>query len=1091
MPCSEKQAGRSRRIHVTFNPSMLALAYSFLQFVYWSFVGRAVIAIVYPRFGALRAWLVAPGVGVATVLLGLMALNQGGIPIGRFATPMTVVLGIAAIAVLVWRRPITPGRQLAPFFVATVVGLLWAGWPAFESGFNWVSYANDDMANYCLAAQRFIDYGFFHVPTMAQLAGRDYSSYYFFMHVADMMRFGAEHLVAWSAVVGHVKATQGFMPVILALGLVQIAGAGALVLHTGRLRRRALVTVWLLAVSPLFMLGSLYQLIAQVGGVALLLVTIALLLRVWVTARRAVLIRYSLLPAITAAALCIFYPEVTPFAGLTFLGFAFVWAVRNRAFPSALIAVAAYTLVGVVVLLRYNLISYVSILVVQFNGAMDASNLLLSLFPYFMLPTGFSNFLGWMPIAYDFPEPALSLSIAAGMLFVLLILLRALRDAWRLTPAALLLLIQFVFAIRLFWGANDFGLYKLAMWMQPVLAAGFAAWLVWLCRRRTWLAVTLVALYAISTAPTALHYTDAARGINAGSLTELRLASKLGLTIHAPADKNAQLTSTIENVVAAKFAATELRGHPLALVSRDFFWPTTRTDFKDPIWSVRIHPHFRQMAQAAPLITERNRDLVTNGELWRTQFSQPVVGAPTADYVSVDPRLSLFNKFHLADIAPARDSVFVVEPAASVRNRLLFVHSGLGNHYYLGDRRKISFFQQEPDLFELSHDFNAIGRFMLLRIENPTPKIYLRIAATRTFITGHTAWNPRAVVHGQEDIPLNAIGDGAFNLYLGPLEPKPFEGANYVAIDFAEFPRQLKDKRVGLKRLYNQKVPLDYRRLIGWARDVSAVSEAEYAALPRPREISNFPDDLALARGLEFAGAYEDGWLSPHAKFILAGAKPGELLRIRGLVPEVRNSTLGTGTVRIAINGVELGELPAPLGTFDWLLPIPNPAGTTTIDLQFTATALLPSPDERPAGAQLLYLGVVTPANGVNTDYTTPATPRIAAPGIDPDGWMRQHSAVILPANQTGAEVTLQFEYPDWSNAARQSLRATIDGTAVASALELTPGTRPTLTVDVPASTSPLTLHLESNGEVTLPAPDGRRRSLRLLNVTIAPRKTP
>lgn len=1070
---------------------MLALAFSLFLFVYWSLLGRATIAVAYPRFGALRAWLVAPGVGLSIVLLGLMACNQAGLPLGRCAMALTIGLGVAAIAILAWRSPTWPGRALLPFWLAVVAALFWAGWPALESGFNWISYANDDMANYCLAAQRFIDRGFYDAPTMAELAGRDYSSYYFFMHVADMMRFGAEHIVAWSACVARVKATQGFMPVILALGLVQLAGAGALVLHLGRWRRRALVTVWLLAASPLFMLGTLYQLIAQVGGVALLVITLGLVTRPWVTAKRRVLIRYSILPAITAAALCIFYPEVTPFVGLAFGAYAVLWSVQRRAYPEALVAIAAYTLVGVFVLLRHNVISYLSILVVQFNGAMDASNLLLSLFPYFMLPTGFPNFVGWMPIAYDFPEPVLSASILGGMLLVALVLLRAVRDAWRLTPAALLLLIQFSFAIRLFSGANDFGLYKLAMWMQPVLAAGLASWMVRLAPRRTIGLAAMIAVFAASTAPTAWHYTDAARGVRSGSLTELRMASKFGLTAKVPGDKNAQVTSTIENVVAAKFAATELRGQPLALVSRDFFWPTTRTDFGDPIWPVRAHPHYREMAQAAPLITERNRDLITPGVLWGTQFTQPVVDQKTAYYISVARQLSLFNKFNYDPKDADAGSVFVVERADAVSNRLLFVHSGRGNHYYLGDRRKISFFQQEPDLYMPSHDFNGIGRYMLLRIENPSEKVYLRISATRTFITGHTAWSPEAVVHGTSDLPLGVAGDGSFNLFIGPLTPQSFEGAHYLAIDFAEFPRYLKDYRSGLKRLYNQKVPLDYRRVIGWARDISAVSAEEFARLQRPRAISNFPEELALAKTLEYSGAYEDGWLSPHANFVIAGAKPGELLRLRVLVPKLDNSKVGTGTVAVAVNGNAICELPAPLGTHDWLIPVPKPAATTKVDLRFSATGILPDRDERPAGAQLEYLGLVERTPTLNIDYGTSGAPRLAAPGIDSDGWAAQQASIVIPAMDKPGELLLQIEYPGWSGAAAGTLRTRLDGDTVGGQLALTPGQITPLRIALSASNAPRTLHLVAPGEFALPAPDGRRRAFRLLTLQITANETP
>ncbi|HVU34801.1 MAG TPA: hypothetical protein VHE61_15315 [Opitutaceae bacterium] len=1068
---------------------MLALAYSFSVFLYWALVGRAVIAVAYPRGGVLRSWLIAPGIGLSVLLLGLMAFNQGGIPIKEFTTPLTLALGVLAVGVLIWKRPVTAWRRTAPFVLAVVFSLLWTGWPALETGFNWISYANDDMANYCLAAQRFMDYGFYHVPTMADLAGRDYSAYYFFMHVADMMRFGSEHLVAWGASLAHVKATQAFMPMIIATSLVQVCGAGALALHLGRWRRRALVTVWLLAASPLFMLGTLYQLIAQVGGVALLLVTLALLLRPFVTGRRKTLIRYAILPAITSSALCIFYPEVTPFAGLAFVAYALIWAVRERAFPSALIAIAAYTLVGVVILLRFNLISYVSILVVQFQGAMDASNLLLSLFPYFMLPTGFSDLFGWMPIAHDF-GPIVSLSIAAGILLTITILARSLRDAWRLTPTAILLLIQFTFALRLFAGANDFGLYKLAMWMQPVLAAGLASVVLGVVRRRSSAGLALVVLYAITAAPTALYYTDASRGLKAGGLTELRLASRLGLNIAAPADKNAQLTSTIENVVAAKFAATELRGHPLALVSRDFFWPTTRTDFVHPTWPVRIHPHFKEMAQAAPLITVRNRDLITTGNLWKTTFTQPVVGRPTDYYISLDPKLSLFNKFDMRSAPPGREHVFVVEPAASVHNRLLFVHSYLGNHYYLGDRRRIAFFQQEQDLFAPGHDFNGIGRFMLLRIENPSPEVYLRISATRTLVTGRTAWSPKAVVHGVTDLPLGAVGNGSFNLFIGPLRPEAFEGAHYLAIDFAEFPRLLLDYRTGLKRLYNRKVPLDYRRLNGWARDVSAISVSEYDHLERPRSVSRFPEDLALARGLEYSGAYEDGWLSPHARFVLGGAQAGDLLRLRGVVPELPGSALGTGVLKVAVNGTPLCDLPATTGTFDWLLPIPNPQKTTSVDLQFTVTGTLPGRDQRPIGGQLEYLGFADPMPSIDCDYNGDHGARLAAAGIDHDGWMTHTATIVIPPVARPVNVSLQFEYPDWSGSPGGTLHATVSGTRLGANVALSPGSRPTLHLQLPAGASPRELHLLAPAEFTLPAPDGRHRSLRLVRLQITPAPT-
>jgi len=56
----------------------------------------------------------------------------------------------ARAAVLAWRRPVLPLRQLKPFLLIAS-GLVYIGWPSIRFGFKWISYGNDDMANYCLA----------------------------------------------------------------------------------------------------------------------------------------------------------------------------------------------------------------------------------------------------------------------------------------------------------------------------------------------------------------------------------------------------------------------------------------------------------------------------------------------------------------------------------------------------------------------------------------------------------------------------------------------------------------------------------------------------------------------------------------------------------------------------------------------------------------------------------------------------------------------------------------------------------------------------------------------------------------------------
>ena len=132
------------------------------------------------------------------------------------------------------------------------------------------------------------------------------------------------------------------------------------------------------------------------------------------------------------------------------------------------------------------------------------------------------------------------------------------------------------------------------------------------------------------------------------------MGSQLGMDIRPPADANAQIICGIENVVAAKFAAIELQGHHVAMAARDRFFPDITIDYRDPPVAVQLHPHFAEMAQSEPLMRWRNREVVSTGMLWRTQFIQPTVTRPADYYVFLSHQLSLFNKFNRPETPPAQ-----------------------------------------------------------------------------------------------------------------------------------------------------------------------------------------------------------------------------------------------------------------------------------------------------------------------------------------------------------------------------------------------------------------------------------------------------
>ena len=1068
---------------------MPALALSFVFVVFLAFVGRATLTACQWRGGVLRAWLLAPAVGLAVVLLTTMMLNQTGLPVRSFAWPLTLALAAGTAAIFRWRRPLLPDRALAPFVAVALFSLCWVGWPHFRFNFDWLSYVNDDFTNYCLAAERFKDFGFWRVPTLDELAGRDIPQYYWFMHVPGLMRFGGELTLAWFSALTGVKSLRIFMPVIIGLGLVQLFAAAALVLHHGRWRRRALLAMALLAASPLFMLGTLYQLIAQVGGMGLLLATTALLTARLPLARRRI-VPSVLVLSILGSALAVFYPEVSAFAVLAAVACTGVEWFRRRAFPASRASLFVYGIVGVIVLLRYNVLSYIFTIVLQMGSGFRSVDLSLSLFPYFMIPTGLANLFGLMPLAVIFAEPYASLAIVIGVLALFAVLASAVRDSFRAVPMAVLLLVQFALALKLMRSGNDFGLYKIAMFAQPALAAALAAVLL----KLPWARVTAplgLLLIAACCAPTALHYTGVSQGEKAGGLTEAKRASALG-TQAPPLPENTRLLCDINNLVAAKVAAFELRGTDLRYLSRDYYQQIAPIEFEklgDTL--IRFHPRFADLMRTRTMLADRDKATERIHHLFDTEFSAPALdfgrAGATDAYLLLDESLGLFNKLRLPPEAKPT-SYFKVLSATSARNHLVFMHSGRGNHYYLGDRNRIAIFQQEEDPATKDQDITALGRFLLLRVEQPDAEIYLRIAASKTFMgEGHTAWSPGSRILATTDVPLAFPGNGAVNRIVGPIRPVLRDGAAYLAIDFNEQPVQFPFKRTGLQSLYHTMVPLDSRKLVAYGRDISALSAAAVAALERPAKLARFPQDLVAARSLEFAGIYEDGWLSPESEFVLGGTTAAGIVRLRGLIPELPGSPLGAGTLQVRVADREFA-LPATTGVFDWLLPVPAAATATRLSLRFTLHTRLPDSDQRPVGGKLELIEVL-PALPTHTfDYGVPGSARLPSNGIDQDGWMARQTSLELPAGGKRL-LALKVEYPDWSGQPAGKLTLALPAGGGAHEQILQPGVSARVLLPIPASTQIQTVTIAAGGDFPLPAPDQRRRAARLVQAELQPTK--
>jgi hypothetical protein len=1064
---------------------MLPLGFSFFLLVSWTLVGAAVLFGTRAQAGLLRSWLLAPAVGLAVQTVLICIANQAGWGTDRFAWPLEVVSVLVAGVVLYLRRARLPIRALLPFWGAAGVFLLWCGWPALRLGFNWISYVNDDFANYCLSAERFRRAGFFRMPTLPELAGKDYSQYFFFMHVSGLMRFGSEHALAFAASLARLNALKIFMPVILALGGTQICATAALVLHLGKWRRHARWTALLLAVSPLFVFGALYQLIAQVGGLALMNAAVALLTSRFPSGRpRWLILRRSIPTALLATALMLFYPEITPFAFLTVMGCFGLELVLTRRLPGTRVVLLNFTLLGVFVLLRYNLVGYMYTLAHQSDAGLSSSDLTLTLFPFYLIPAGFAVLFGFQTLNDTIADPYSSIIIATGLVLFVAMGIWALRSLRRLVPIGCMLAIFTLMAVYLFRSGNDFGLYKLAMFMQPALWAGVAAVLLGIGRR--WLRIILVAAIVALGLPTTLTYTAASTGVRHSSMTELDHASEYlsHLPPAAPGPHDSWV-SNMDNIVMLKLTSNLYRDTDLHFLSKDFFNVSSFSIQGD--WPmVGFFPDPGEFDRAVELRRTRNARAFTVDTLWDSEFRVMQLDHPVTGYALPAPELSLFNKLNPA-VHPTRD-LFEVLPAAQANNLLSFVHSSRGNHYYLADRRMISFTQLERDPYTVSGSISSVGRFFLFRVEHPSPEIYLRIAASKTGMgPAQKLWSPGAIAQGQANVPLNFHGGGAANKIVGPLRPIIRDGVAYIALDLAEAPAPFPIHRTGLAALYHRWIPIDYRLVVGFVRDISALTPEQYAALPVPRSISAFPHDIAEASGLQFSGIYEDGWLSPNAEVRLGAAQPGESVRFQGMIP-TEAAAGGAQTMTVTVNGEPAWTFPAQAGAFDWSLPIARPGNTTRFEVRFSSRFRLGSPDDRPVGAKLIRVEVggnpLTATGALRWDAS--ASRSLPSRGIDPDGWTAASGELALPVLPGRSVLSLVVNYPGWVGLPpRATIKLAVDGQA-AYPVELKAGDN---IVKIPLKSYQfgVRIHIVGNQPFKISPSDGRHRIFRLVSLREEP----
>lgn len=927
---------------------MNALVLAVAIFCYWGLLGFATISSFPTRHRILQGILLSPAIGIAVVLLPVFFLSRAGFPVKEFALHLLAGLALASVAILAVKRPIFPFRRVKWLAVVIIVALLLVAWPMFEYGLNWASYSNDDMANYCLGAARFLQHGFFEPPDLGALfQGRDYSEAYWYLYAPGKVRPGSELTLAIVWGVTGLNAHQIFMPVIVALDLALISAVGGMVAGVTRNRLAPLIAMSLLAVSPLTSLGSLYQLIGQVGGLALLVPSVSMLLRVPQSLRPGKLLLASIPTFLTLAGLFVWYPEVLPFLGIGWFIYASILAWHDKKAGMKLIFAAGAVGLLLLAVLQGTIKDVLGFLLFQAAMAGNTHDLSTVMFPYMLVPSGIPLLWGIVPMGGAIGEPLVSASIAFGLFLSFWFLKKLPAEVVSASSPAIITMVMLCLAAKLFIGNIDFGLFKLAMFIQPFLLAVVAMRLAEpVAIARQWWKQGLVVGTVALCLSSQMAYVKKSTGEFLGSMNEVPYSSSKAIN-----QQFSRLFTAVKDVAAfgfiadtshlviAKYQALYTTGTSVIFPSKQFFQnisgilPSTE---KKEIMLGDVANWFRK---------DKNLSAEEIGRRW---------------LINENDKYTPFNNY----AGQGKSSeYFSAKPMAEIHDRLSFIHSNLGIHYYFlsgveqGDRRNTAFFPIENDPMFPGNTFSGVGRYLLLMDINPTAGARMVMEATTTVMKNFESELPQPVIYGAAATPVEFVGRGSGRVFSAPVQPVMLDEIPYLSIDMGRDGKQFKNRVSGLMKLYGTRISQDSRRMTAFARDISLISKEDYSKLTPPSSLAAFPSDLNN-RSLEYSGIYEDGWISEKSFFVLAQHENTLNFVIKGVIPQLDKADFKS-IISIRIDGKFVTEQELGVGNFSIKLPVKSVAGNRRVDLSFDRFQRLPGDDGRPSGGKIDFIGFV------------------------------------------------------------------------------------------------------------------------------------
>jgi len=284
-------------------------------------------------------------------------------------------------------------------------------------------------------------------------------------------------------------------------------------------------------------------------------------------------------------------------------------------------------------------------------------------------------------------------------------------------------------------------------------------------------------------------------------------------------------------------------------------------------------------------------------------------------------------------------------------------------------------------------------------------------------------------------------------------------------------------------RWYGVDYALDDRRLVGFTRDISVLTDEQYRSVPRPTKISVFPGDLLNNKGLEYSGVYEDGWMGRDAYFKMGPSHTGQVLYFKGYIPDIPRFEKHGVDATISINEKPTEVVNLKSGKFTLTRLIKDASDITSISLHFSDAQVYDNDkDKREMSAYVNEISINdVPDFSSFRSVANAAGEKFGVTGIDNDGWIGRSAEFKAPAFDGFRVLKLDLEMPGWAPIASNGLKASVDGRVIKSA-SVPRQTFESVYIPLPPGAQRL-VHLDASDVFALPG-DGRMRSFVIKNIS-------